>query len=107
MTHSIQNVGPELTRIRIHSAMATGPNTTWEGSFHLVVDKDIEAHLERIFRYFNRVDSDDTCRLEYLGYRLPSLSVGDTVTFLDGPYVGQTWRVAAMGFERVEGEQAA
>lgn len=56
--------------------------------------------LEDIFRLFNRVDADDALRLEELGYHLPSLSVGDVVSY------GGTYKIVAdQGFEDiVEGE---
>lgn len=48
---------------------------------------------ERIFRFFNRVDSLDEEKLEAVGYRLPSLSVGDIVT-----WGGKAFRVEGHGF---------
>lgn len=51
---------------------------------------------EALFRLFNRDDEDDVERLEAWGYRLPSLSVDDTVT-----WAGRTFRVAGIGFEEV------
>lgn len=70
---------------------------TWEGE---VPDPELEhseaAVLEYLFRFFNRVDEGDAVRLELLGYRLPSLSVDDTVTT-----GGRTFRVAMMGFDEV------
>jgi hypothetical protein len=50
--------------------------------------------LEHVFRYFNRVDASDEQRLEAIGYRLPSLSVGDVVE-LDG----LRFRCAVLGWE--------
>ena len=36
---------------------------------------------EAIFRFFNRVDAADAERLRAIGYRLPSLSVGDIISY--------------------------
>lgn len=49
----------------------------WRGSLEL--PSDDQAALGKIFRLFNRVDDEDIDRLEKIGYRLPSLSVGDRV----------------------------
>jgi hypothetical protein len=57
---------------------------------------------ERLFRYFNRVDGDDERRLAEIGYRLPSLSVGDYLH-----WQGVTWRVEGSGFSRHTGSDAA
>lgn len=51
---------------------------------------------EELFRFFNRVDEADADRLDAIGYRLPSLSVGDTVS-----YDGRTFRVEGLGFAEV------
>lgn len=64
---------------------------TWEGDV-------ARMSLEEIFRFFNRVEFADGERLEEIGYDLPSLSVGDIVT-IDGD---EQWRVAPVGFERVD-----
>ena len=63
--------------ITIFSVMAASdrdrfPTAMWEGE----VESD---DLEDIFRAFNRVDEEDATRLEEIGYKLPSLSVGDIV----------------------------
>ena len=55
--------------------------------------QDINGFL---FRYFNRVDDDDHDKLEAIGYRLPSLSVGD-VLYWDC----KAYRVAGIGFEHL------
>lgn len=52
-----------------------------------------------LFRFFNRVEGDeDERQLELLGYDLPSLSMGDFIT-----WGSRTFRVAAQGFEEVTG----
>lgn len=93
-------------RIRIDSQMARQANeyartmrerepyetTTWEG------EVEDGTTLEGIFRAFNRVEEADAERLARLAYRLPSLSVGDTVTLLD---TGKAYEVASMGFTEV------
>jgi hypothetical protein len=93
--------GVSTTHVRIDSWWAARANaaaetdarpfesTSWEGDVPA-------ATLEEIFRYFNVVDSDDERRLEAVGYRLPSLSVGDRVTFN-----GRTWRCLVRGWEEV------
>jgi hypothetical protein len=50
--------------------------------------------LDHVWRFFQRVDDADAARLDALGYRLPSLSVGDVVE-LDG----LRWRAASLGWE--------
>lgn len=63
---------------------------TWTG--------DVPAPFsnETLFRLFNRVTEADATRLEAWGYTLPSLSVGDTVT-----WGGETFRVENIGFTPV------
>lgn len=68
----------------------------WEGE--IPPPADAERALEYVFRYFNRVDEGDGERLEALGYRLPSLGVGDLVTIDDGP----RYRCASLGWERAD-----
>jgi hypothetical protein len=52
---------------------------------------------EEAFRFFNRVTESDSDRLEALGYRLPSMSVGDLLT------IGtETWQCASVGFVKVD-----
>jgi hypothetical protein len=63
----------------------------WEGD---IPDAKSATPLEHVFRYFNRVDDDDHERLLAIGYRLPSLSVGDVVV-VDG----KRWRCASVGWE--------
>jgi hypothetical protein len=62
-------------------------------------DRACRVVNERLFRLFNRVDDEDGPRLEAIGYRLPSLSVGDLLV-----WGAQTWRVAGSGFDRVTGD---
>lgn len=98
-----------MTRVTINSRTAVSANqalrpsaepapypaTVWSGDVPLADDVR-EAQLEVIFRLFNRVEQRDVDFLEEIGYRLPSLSVGDEVT-IDG----EIWTVAPVGFERV------
>jgi hypothetical protein len=55
--------------------------------------------LDAIFREFNRVDEMDVEHLEQIGYHLPSLSVGDTVT-VHYP-VPTTWLCKDVGWIKV------
>ena len=61
---------------------------------------DDEEVLNRIFRALNRVDDGDHERMAAIGYLLPSLSVGDLVSFQ-----GTTWRVDSVGFTKLTGER--
>jgi hypothetical protein len=65
-------------RLVIESLLA---EDAWRGEVDLP-DEDPEA-LERVWRLFNRVEPEDSERLEKWGYRLPSLSIGDRVQ-IDG-----------------------
>lgn len=67
----------------------------WTG-YAILEEETTERRLEEIFRQFNRVDEADVERLTGLGYRLPSLSVGDTVAL-----EGRVYEVAGMGFKEV------
>jgi hypothetical protein len=58
-----------------------------------------EAVNERIFDLFNVKDEEDIEFLKSIGYDLPSLSVGDVVTWGD-----RSWRVATVGFKDVNEE---
>jgi hypothetical protein len=60
-------------------------------------DPEAEDVLEDIFRAFNRVTSEDCERLDAIGYKLPSLSVGDTV-ILDQ----KVYEVKNLGFEEIK-----
>ena len=70
----------------------------WEGSLDLELgnDANTEQKLDRLFRLFNRVTDEDAERLEKIGFRQPSMSVGDVVE-VDG----QRYEVAPIGFKRV------
>lgn len=77
---------------------------TWQGDVpdEMFIGHDIllgTGMNEALFRIFNRVDEADSIRLEAWGYRLPSLSVGDTVS-----YDGRTFRVDDFGFTETESE---
>lgn len=64
-------------------------------------DPEIAAAInEDIYRLFNRIDEADNTRLEHWGYMLPSLSVGDFVT-----WGGKTYGVAALGFQTATGSE--
>lgn len=67
--------------------------TTWEGEVP-------EMDMEGIFRYFNRVEAGDGIRLEQIGYKLPSLSVGDIITVSTERRA--TYRVEPVGFTQLE-----
>jgi hypothetical protein len=100
-----------VTVVSIHAALAGRDEITWTGN---VTADDLglahgpnptdEAMRERIndalFRCFNRVDPIDEQRLDAIGYRLPSLSVGDLIH-----WERQTFRVAGLGFERITGSE--
>lgn len=78
--------------LKIESKMAESMDalvTTWEG-------KCSTTNLDTLFRTFNRVDDEDYDRLDRIGYKLPSLSVGDLIT-VDGV----TSRVDSLGFTKV------
>ena len=59
-----------------------------------------EQICERIFRLLNRVDEGDHERMAALGYVLPSLSVGDFVSF-----GGTTYRCDSVGFTLLTGTE--
>ena len=94
------------------SAISGSPHgTTWRGE----IPNELLGHgnagqntLEQIFRLLNRVEQDDTDRMQRWGYELPSLSVGDFVTLhlngtgIAGPITEPiTFRVKSTGFEQV------
>jgi hypothetical protein len=85
----------EITIRSVMAERAEREETTWSGTLELT--GTLDDRLNQIFRAFNRVDYGDGERLEALGYRLPSLSVGDEVT-IDGA----TFRVEPVGFERID-----
>jgi len=75
---------------------------TWTGDAAIRDHENEYRVLERIFAAFNRVDDDDVVRLERIGYRLPSLSVGDRVTFVSGSRRdGRTYVVENVGFSEI------
>lgn len=83
--------------------LSTMTGKKWMGSVppESVIDVDPEAQLERIFRFFNRVEQADCDRLDALGYDLPSLTSGDFVEIDD-----QWWLCASGGWEKVNARQA-
>lgn len=107
-----------MTHVRIESAMAADINMrltgvpvpyeeiTWEGEVDLRpfmrpgAEATSAALLEAVFRAFNRVEIEDNDRLEEIGYRLPSLSVGDAVEIN-----GDRWRCKSVGWEREKSER--
>jgi hypothetical protein len=101
-------------KIEIFSLMAavTGPRhgAQWSGDVllrWLQVPADWndpeneEAVNDAIFRFFNRVEPEDSDTLELLDYRLPSLSAGDFIT-----WGGNTYRVKGVGFEKLTQTEA-
>jgi hypothetical protein len=77
---------------------------SWQGHVPIELPDDTpaasanaDAVNETLFRAFQRVDDADARRLEDLDYRLPSLSCGDLIA-----WGGITYRVLAIGFERIE-----
>lgn len=80
----------------------------WEGEVEISDEyKDAPWHeiCERLFRLFNRVDEGDGPRLEALGYRMPSMSVGDLVAYWETPVSRQQrinyYRVEGLGFREL------
>jgi hypothetical protein len=84
------------------AAIAGDRDVVWAGdvtldSEPLMGDEVSEsAMLELLYRFFNRVDPGDGLKLESVGYRLPSLSVGDYIAF-----GGKCWQVEGVGFTQV------
>jgi hypothetical protein len=84
-----------MTELVIYSKLA---GETWQGT----IGGEDEPDLELIFRAFNRVDEGDAERLEAIGYRLPSLSVGDIVG------TGDKWfRCESAGWSEISHAEAA
>lgn len=92
-------------QVEIFSLMAAVSgceNVTWKGDVPdldklKMLDYPIDdARLDFCFRCFNRVNEADGERLETMGYRLPSLSVGDYIAF-----DGKCWQVRGLGFKLV------
>lgn len=97
--------------VSIQAAIHGRPSILWSGEIDAIDLVKIFGHGvttdERIdedrfnnalFRFFNCVDDGDEERLEAIGYRLPSLSVGDLLH-----WGSKTWRVAGVGFEAITG----
>lgn len=87
-------------KVKIRSRMAEAgnraPRLSWEPEPYIKTTWEGEAPVETpedAFRFFNVVEPGDDERLRALGYRLPSLSVGDEVTLDGTAYV-----VAPVGF---------
>jgi hypothetical protein len=71
----------------------------WTGELDGVRDgAPVGEVLEYVFRWFNAVDEGDRERMLAVGYDLPSLSVGDVVTFADGT----RWQCSPLGWELLE-----
>lgn len=103
MTGLIQ---PMRITVRIVSIFAlvdpSRDSFTWQGDVEIsgqYADAPGIEVCEHLFRIFNRVDETDRPRLEKMGYRLPSLSVGDLVMFWEPPAEPQV----AINYYRVEG----
>lgn len=90
--------------VSIQAALAGRPSIMWFGDVSIgdlieandreIKGIDADATNEALFRFFNRVDEGDNERLERIGYRLPSLSVGDLLH-----WGGKTHRVEGVGFD--------
>jgi hypothetical protein len=72
--------------------------TTWTGTVEAPSMTE-DGTLEWLFGYFNRVEPADSGRLDFHGYRLPSLSTRDRITVN-----GVMYEVKPMGFERLDPE---
>lgn len=70
------------------------PVSEWNGIIPMP-DVDDEGKLEFIYRMFNRVDQRDCDNLDALGYKLPSMGTGDSVTF-----DGKTYVCESVGWSR-------
>ena len=79
----------------VHAACAGREQVTWAGEIEvpfkidgadLTCTDDDETMLVALYRLFNRVDEADITRLEQWNYRLPSLSVGDFISFYGATY---------------------
>jgi hypothetical protein len=89
-----------MNDVTIHSSWAAAsphrfPSSVWTG--RVPIDGPDDA-----FRMFNRVDAEDDARLVGLGYRLPSMSVGDLVTINDVTYL-----CLSAGFDEADGDLVA
>ncbi len=93
-----------VTRIHIKSHLvnsAGSEKSFWVGTLN-IPDAHFNSELETaewLFRYFNRVEDCDVHRLDELCYDLPSVSVGDVVSWR--PVDQPDWTcatVAVVGF---------
>src|SRR5688572_26158718 len=102
--------GGSRVKVRIVSLFALanseGDGFAWEGSVDEAVLRELSpvtdldnplGKAQALYRYFNRVNQDDTERLESVGYRYPSLSVGDLLCWWEGETV-RCYTVASIGF---------
>jgi hypothetical protein len=77
------------------------PDTLISGSAE-ATDSEYQAETnEALFRLFNRVEPEDSERLEAWGYRLPSLSVGDVIA-----WGGNSYRIDSVGFTKLTNTDA-
>jgi hypothetical protein len=79
--------------VRVYSAMAdhpewrmerNGQEPYWEGNIPVIGEDHFLTNdqlCDKLFRYFNRVDPEDSDRLYAIGYDLPSMSSGDMLAF--------------------------
>lgn len=97
-------------QVEIFSFMAAavgGREVTWRGTvfFDQIGCNESSSEqeiLNGLWRFFNRVDGEDAEILDKIGYELPSLSVGDFIT-----WDGNTYRVAGRGFDKITGNIGA
>lgn len=88
----------KVTVVSVQAIIASRDEITWVGNVPGINRADPADRInEQLFRFFNRVEDGDHRKLEAIGYRLPSLSVGDVLH-----WQRMTFRVAGMGFERIE-----
>lgn len=88
---------PEYRMGQLETPGMVGPE--WTGDIHGVRGESTMPLLERVFRLFNRVTDEDAERLHQLGYKLPSLSVGDIVTMKGANYL-----VMSVGFQKIDAD---
>jgi hypothetical protein len=69
----------------------------WEGEVDVPSHYSVPECLEFLFRFFNRASDEDNDRLEKIGFKQPSMSVGDMIT-LEGV---QNYKVINTGFKLV------
>jgi hypothetical protein len=90
---------PATQTIAVFSAMR---GLGWQGC----LPADVADDLEKVFRYFNRVDEPDVERLGRIGYNLPSMSGGDLIGRVRGDGYVDWWLCASAGWERISDGQA-